>query len=156
MRFPRARLKVRTMMVVVAVAAVCLAIPLWSKRAYRNYLIARQLRHHPPVALDLWRGRIAAGDRIERLTARARPHRVTKRGPFVQLLYYPGGPPPGGSLSLGGTCVVAKDGKLVAAASWECTFQHTHFDVMSAPDEAEFARLLEQYPGRRIDLGDAP
>ena len=154
MPLPRVRLTVRTMMVAVAVAAVCLAIPLWAKTVYRNYQIARQLRY--PVALDLWRGRIAAGERTERVTAWTRPHRVTKRGPFVQLLYYPGGPPSAGSLSLAGTCVVAKDGKLVAAASWGCTFQHTHFDVMSAPDVAEFARLLQQYPGRRPDLGDAP
>jgi hypothetical protein len=48
------------------------------------------------------------------------------------------------SICLAGTCVVAKDGKLVAAGSWACTFQHTHFDVMSGPDQAEFARLLEQ------------
>ena len=109
-----------------------------------------------PVALDLWCGRIAVGDRIEGVTARAGPHRVTKRGPFVQLFYYPGGPPRGGSICLAGTCVVAKDGKLVAAGSWACTFQHTHFDVISGPDQAEFARLLEQDPGRRPDLGDAP
>jgi hypothetical protein len=154
MMVPRVRLRVRTMMFAVAVAAVCLAIPLWGKTAYRNYQIARQLRY--PVALDLWRGRIAAGDRIEHVTARNRPHRVTKRGPFVQLFYYPGGPPRAGSISLAGTCVVAKDGKLVAAGSWACTFQHTHFDVASSSDEAEFARLLQQYPGRRPDLGDVP
>ena len=154
MMVPRVRLTVRTTMLAVAVAAVCLAIPLWGKTAYRNYQIARQLRY--PVALDLWRGRIAAGDRIERVTARTRPHRVTKRGPFVQLFYYPGGPPRAGSISLAGTCVVAKDGKLVAAGSWSCTFQHAHFDVTSGSDQAEFARLLEQYPGHRPDLGDAP
>jgi hypothetical protein len=154
MMLPRVRLTVRTMMVAVAVAAVCCAIPLWGNTAYRNYQIDRQLRY--PVALDLWRGRIAAGDRIERVTARTRPHRVTKRGPFVQLFYYPGGAPHAGSICLAGTCVVAKDGKLVAAGSWACTFQHTHFDVMSGPDQDEFARLLEQYPGRRPDLGDAP
>lgn len=154
MRVPRVRLRVRTMMVAVAVAAVCLAIPLWGQMAYRNYQIARQLRY--PVAMDLWRGRIVAGDRIERVTARNRPHRVTRRGPFVQLFYYPGGPPGAGSISLAGTCVVAKDGKLVAAGSWACTFQHTHFDVTSGSDQAEFARLLEQDPGRRPDLGDDP
>jgi hypothetical protein len=154
MMVPRVRLTVRTTMVAVAVAAVCLAIPLWGKAAYRNYQIARQLRY--PVALDLWCGRIAAGDRIERVTALARPHRVAKRGPFVQLFYYPGGPPRAGSICLAGTCVVAKDGKLVAAGSWACTFQHTHFDVMSGLDQAEFAGLLELYAGRRPDLGDAP
>jgi hypothetical protein len=154
MMVPRVRLTVRTMMLAVLVAAVCFAIPLWGKTAYRNYQIARQLRY--PVALDLWYGRIAAADRIERVTAQARPHRVTKRGPFVQFFYYPGGPPRAGSICLAGTCVVAKDGKLVAAGSWACTFQHTHFDVMSGPDQAEFARLLQQLPGRRPDLGDAP
>ncbi len=149
MMFPRVRLRVRTMMVAVAVAAVCLAIPLWGKTAYWNDQIARQLRY--PVALDLWRGRVAAGDRIERVTARTRPHRVTKRGPFVQLYCYPGGPPRAGSICLAGTCVVAKDVKLVAAGSWACTFQHTHFDVMSGPDQAEFARL----PARTVP-GAAP
>src|SRR5262245_11285672 len=153
MMVPRVRLKVRTTIGAVAVSAFCLAIPLWGKTAYRKYQIARQL--HYPVALDLWRGRIAAGDRIERVTDRNLPHRVTKRGPFVQLLYYPGGPPRAGSISLAGTCVVAKGGKLIAAGSWACTFQHTHFDVTTGSDQAEFARLLEQYPGRRPDLGDA-
>jgi hypothetical protein len=151
---PRARLRVRTMLVAVAVAAVCLAIPRWGKTAYRNYQIAQQLRY--PVALDLWCGRIAGGDTIERVIARSRPHRVTKLGPFVQLFYYPGGPPRAGSISLAGTCVVAKDGKLVAAGSWACTFQHTHFDVTSGSDQAEFARLLEQYPRGRPDLDDTP
>ena len=71
MMVPRVQLTVRTTMVAVAIAAVCLAIPLWGKTAYRNYQIARQLRY--PVAVDLWRGRIAAGDRIERVTARNQP-----------------------------------------------------------------------------------
>ena len=140
MMVPRVRLRVWIMMVAVAVAAVCLAIPLW-KTAYRNYQIAQQLRY--PIAVDLWRGRIAAGDRIERVTAGNRPHRGTKRGSFVQLFFYPGGPPRAGSICLAGTCVVAKDGKLIAAGSWACTFQHTHFDVTSDSDQAEFARLLE-------------
>ncbi len=37
MMVPRVRLRVWIMMVAVAVAAVCLAIPLWGKTAYRNY-----------------------------------------------------------------------------------------------------------------------
>src|SRR5262245_57304983 len=144
---PVARLRARTMLVA-AVTALCLGIPLW-KTAYRNYQISRQLGY--PVAVDLWRGRIAAGDRIEKVIARNQPHWVTKRGPFVQLFYYPGGPPREDSICLAGTSVVARDGKLIAAGSWACTFQHTHFDVTSPSDQAEYARLLEQHPGQRSD-----
>ena len=141
------------MMVAVAVAAVCLAIPLWGRRPYRNYrsAVSSAIRSPRPLARENRRG-----DRIERVTARNRPHRVTRRGPFVQLFYHPGGPPRAGSISLAGTCVVAKDGKLVAAASWECTFQHTHFDVMSGPTKPSSPAYSSNTRGRRPELGDDP
>jgi hypothetical protein len=156
MKFPRVRFTVRRIIVALAVVAVGPWLPSFATASYRNYVILRQLHRHPPVALDLWHGRVAPGDDVERVVTRTLPHCVTRRGPFVRLLYYPGGPPPPGSLSMSGTCIIAKNGVLVSAASWECTFQHTYFDLMSARENAEFSRLLDEYPGRQPELGDRP
>src|SRR5262249_32847248 len=67
---PRVRFTVRRMMAAMVVVAVGLCVPSWARTAYRNYLISQQLRHYPPVALDLWHGRLVAEDRIERVIER--------------------------------------------------------------------------------------
>jgi hypothetical protein len=140
------------------VAIIALALGSWSNvvGAYREFQIYRQLRHYHPVALDLWHGRLRQGDDVGRLIARASPHRRIRRGPYDMIWYYPGGPPSSGGILLAGTCLLAKDGVLLSAYSWSCTFQYTHFDAITARDNEEFGMLLKQSPGRRPDLGDLP
>jgi hypothetical protein len=145
------------------VAIVALVLGGWSNlvRRYQQFQIYRQLRHYHPIALDLWHGRLRQGDEVGRLIARASPHRRTRRGPYDLMWYYPGGPPPPGppppgSISLAATVLFAKEGVLLSAHSWGCTFDCAHFEGATARDDEEFAMLLKQSPGRRPDLGDLP
>jgi hypothetical protein len=156
MKLPCLRFTTRRLMFAVAVVAVGLWLPSFVTAKYHDYLIFRHLHTYPPVALDLWYGRVAAGDDVERLIARTSPHRITRRGDFVVLVYYPGGPLRPGSLSFAATGIVAKNGVLVSAASCGCTFQHAYFNLMTQRDNDEFARRLSECPGIHPELGDRP
>jgi hypothetical protein len=147
MRMPHARFTVRRLMVAVAIVAVGLWGWSCGVKSYRDFLTYRHLLGHRPIALDLWRGRVAAGDDLQRIIDRAPPDRVIRRGPYVQVLYYLGGPPPQGALPGGGTAITAKEGIIVAAWTGDCTLNLTHFDLMSSRDWAEFGQLPEQSPG---------
>jgi hypothetical protein len=140
------------------VAIIALALGSWSNlvRAYREFQIYRQLRHYHPVALDLWHGRLKQGDDVGRLIARAGPHRRIRRGPYDLIYYFPRGPLPPRTISFAATVLFARDGVLLSAHSWGCTFDCAHFEGAKARDDEEFAMLLKQSPGRRPDLGDLP
>ena len=155
MRLPRVRFTVRRMMIAVAVVAGCLWGRSFAIEQYRYLQIYRQLRGQP-VALDLWHGRVVQGDDVERLIGRHSPHHMFRRGPYVDLHYYPGGPPSPGDLPNAGTTLMAKDGRLILAGSAGCTFEHVYFDATSPGDIAEFYRLLHLTPGKHPELGDKP
>ena len=46
-----------------------------------------------------------------------------------------------GDISLEGTSLTAKDGRLISAGSYGCTFQRIYFDVSTADENALYARL---------------
>jgi hypothetical protein len=142
----------------IAVAIVAVGLWGWSfgVKGYRDFLTYRHLQWHRPIALDLWHGRVAPGDDIEPLIDRAPPDRLIRRGPYVQVYYYPGGPPSPGTLPNAGTAIMAKDGIIVAAATGDCTLDLTHFDLMASRDWAAYGQLLVQSPGRHPELGDRP
>src|SRR5262249_45504742 len=102
------------------------------------------------------RGRTRPGDDVESLIARAQPHLLRRRGAYVWIQYYPRGPVPPGTISFAATSIMAKDGKLAFANSYNCTYQRTHFDLLTPRDDEEFCRLLHESPGKRPDLGDGP
>ncbi len=155
MRLPRVRFTVRRMMVAVAVVAGCLWGRSFAIEQYGYFRIYRQLPRQP-VNLDLWHGRVVQGDDVERLIGRHRPHQVVRRGPYVELRYFPGGPISPNMLPLAATGLMAKDGRLIYAGSWSCTFEHTYFDATSTHDTAEYRRLLALTPGKHPELGDTP
>ena len=102
-----------------------------------------------PIALELYHGRIGPGDDVESLIARTTLTWLEGRGAYVDIAYYPRGPLPPGTISFSATVIMAKDGKLAYAASYDCTYQRTYFDLLRSLDHQEFGRLLHQFPGRR-------
>ena len=103
-----------------------------------------RLRYHSPVAHALWRGEIRPGGRIDQVIAMSRPNSVHALGPFLRIDYYPTGDLSPGSISLEGTSLTAKDGRLISAWSYGCTFQRTYFDVSTADENALYEHLLQE------------
>jgi len=119
----------------------------WRVWSYRDLIVYCHARSHSPVGGALWRGEIAAGSRIDRVLAMATPHRTNTLGPFLTVYYLPGGVPSPDSICLEGTALTAKDGRLISAASYGCTFQRTYFNVSTTDENELLARLLRE----RID-----
>ena len=132
------------------VAAVGLAYLVvgWQYRIWtlRDYDLYRTLRESP-VGLDLWYGRIAAGQSFGELTARSPPAWVDQFGPYEVANYRPGPPPTEPGIDFAGIAIVARDGRLVAAYLWGETDSEneTFFDVMGTREELEFHREYRAY-----------
>jgi hypothetical protein len=94
--------------------------------------------------MALWRGEIGPGTEIDEVVACWRPNSTLTLGPFVYIVYYPGGDLPPDVISLAGTALKAKDGRLISAESYGCTFQRTYFDVSTADERALYDRLLQE------------
>jgi hypothetical protein len=107
-----------------------------------------RLRAQPrPGAELLGRGEprgVRPGARIDRVIAASRPNLVHPLGPFLRVAYYPTGDLSPGSISLEGTSLTAKDGRLISAASFGCTFERTYFDVATAEEDELYERLLQE------------
>jgi hypothetical protein len=86
-------------------------------------LALSRLKYHSRVAQALWRGEVRPGDRAEQVIAMSRPNRIHALGPFVEIDYYPTGDPRRDCINLEGTVLIAKEGRLIAAGSYGCTFQ---------------------------------
>jgi len=74
------------------------------------------------IWLDLAIRRVGEGDPVEDLTNIKAPERVENIGPYQQLSYHPDG------LCFTGITIMAKDGKLLLAHAWSCTWQHAFFE----------------------------
>jgi hypothetical protein len=83
-----------------------------------------------PVWNDLYWGRIRAGDDVEEVIARTQPPVVERFDNFVALSYVDRK----AGLAFTGLQVFAKDGKLVSAGAWSCTWHRTFFDELSEAD----------------------
>jgi hypothetical protein len=125
----------------VSLVAVCSHWRIWG---YGDLSLYLRLRYHSPVAGALWRGEIQAGDRIDRVIAMSRPNFRRDLGSFIRIDYYPTGDLSPGNISLEGTSLTAKDGRLIAAGSYGCTFQRTFFDVSTAEENGLYERLHEE------------
>jgi hypothetical protein len=106
---------------------------------YGDLSLYLRLKYHWRVAQALWRGEIRPGDRV---IAMARPNRTHSLGPCVEIDYYPTGDLPPGSINLEGTALIAKEGRVIATASYGCMFQRRYVDVFSPDERALYAQLL--------------
>jgi hypothetical protein len=135
--------------VAVLVGSLCLvsvlqACSYWRIWSYADLSLYLRLRYHSPVAHALWSGAIRPGGRIDRVIAMSRPNLIYTLGPFLRIDYYPTGDLSPDSISLEGTSLTAKDGRLISAGSYGCTFQRTYFDVSTADENALYERLLQK------------
>jgi hypothetical protein len=154
MRWPRVRLTLRQTMVAMAVLCMCLGACVLTARHYVDSINSYHMRMQHPVARELYRGTYGPGWDVESLVGRAPPHVVRRRGSYVYLVYYPYRPPARGGLSLAATEILAKDGKLVQAASYDCTWRLVHFDHLGPGDHAAFGQFFCNNPGKHPELGD--
>jgi hypothetical protein len=105
---------------------VCWYSGIWTRQ---QYVVHREMsRECHPVWRDLWHGRVAPGDKLDKLFLRTQPERVEQYGRFTKVRYQ------GGFTALG---MIAKNGRLVRAGAASCTWQHTFFDVMTEDDKTE-------------------
>jgi hypothetical protein len=128
-----------------ALLATCWCWRVWTPG---DYFLYRRLRHHSPVAQKLWRGEIRAGDRVEAIVAYSRPNFAWGIGPFLTVEYYPGGDLSPDSISLEGTSLTARDGRLIRAASYGCNFEKHYFDVSTPNDKALQEQLIRDHRER--------
>ncbi|WP_435010857.1 hypothetical protein P12x_002144 [Tundrisphaera lichenicola] len=115
----------------------------WNVWGYDELLLYRHLSYHSPVAHALWHSGIRSGDQVDRVIALYRPNHKNRLGPFHQIEYYPSGDLTPGHLSLEGTSLTAKDGRLIRAESFGCTFQRIYFDAFTSDERELYGRLLQ-------------
>jgi len=145
----KALLRAHKRCVAMVVASFCLvslvsACSYWRIWSYADLSLYLRLRYHSPAAHALWRGAIRPGDQIDRVIAMARPNFIDTLGPFLRIDYYPTGDLSPGNISLEGTSLTAKDGRLISAGSYGCTFQRTYFDAATADEKVLYERLLQE------------
>jgi hypothetical protein len=82
-----------------------------------------QRKDPDPVLRGLARRDIAAGDAVQPIIKDNPHYEVFRCGDYVVLTFDPTG--------YGGTRVIAKDGKLIAASTSSCIYHDTFFEVMT-------------------------
>lgn len=137
---------------VFCVAALITACSHWWVWSYKDLSLYLNLKYHSPVAQALWRGEVRAGDLVERVIAVSRPHRIRAFGPFLQVYYYPNGDSNSDGIHLEATTLIAKDGHLIAAELYGCTFDRQYFNVATPEENALYSQLLQ---ARIVDRSEA-
>jgi hypothetical protein len=135
--------RIRLCIGALCVAALSAACARWRGWSYGDLSLDLRMAYHSPVAQALWRGEIRPGDQVKRVIDASRPNRIRAFGPFLEVAYYPTGDPRPDSINLEGTVLTAKDGRLIAANSYGCTFQRTYFNVTSPDEAALYMQLIQ-------------
>ncbi len=108
---------------------VCWHYHIWSLRDLLVYQAMSRECH--PVWKELHAGRVYEGQPVEEVIARTQPVRVERFENCVLLEYQEG-------LCFTGVTVVARDGRLVSAQAWSCTWERTFFKGWTVADEEGF------------------
>ena len=153
----RALLRTRKRRITTCAVSLCLvailsACSYWRIWSYGDLSLYLRLRRHSPVAHALWHGAIRPGSQIDQVIAMSRPNFIDDLGPFLRIDYYPTGDLSPGDISLEGTSLTAKDGRLISAGSYGCTFQRIYFDVSTADENALYARLVQESINARTEV----
>jgi hypothetical protein len=118
---------------------LCWYFGIWS---VHDWMVYQAMSHEcHPVWKDLHAGRIHQGQSVEEVIAQTHPVRVDRLDHFVVLDYQEG-------FSFTGITVVARDGRLVDAEAWSCTWQRTFFQTWSSAERDAFwqAHRAHQQP----------
>src|SRR5262245_46641443 len=133
-----------TLVTVIVVVAVAGLFPVWQigKCLLREQEIVYYMsRECHPVWRDLYAGRIRAGQSVEETIGRTSPKRVDRLDNFV-VLGYQGGD---GFISFTGVTIIARDGRLIDAEAWSCTWQKRFFREWTDSEERDFWKLYWQF-----------
>jgi len=98
---------------------------IWNGRDFQVYQAMSRECH--PVWRDLYWRRILPGQEVEDVIARTKPLGVRRFANFIELSYQEG-------LCFTGVTIYARDGKLVAASAWSCTWDRLFFDTLTPED----------------------
>jgi len=96
-----------------------------------------------PVWKELAFRRVRQGDPVTKLIAIREPSQTLEYGPYQELKYYRDGWQ-SGYLSFTGITVYAKEGKLLTAVAWSCTWDHVFFQDKTEEERihAEFSKYV--------------
>jgi hypothetical protein len=114
-----------------SVVGICWETGVWTPHQYQLFQLMSAECH--PVWRDLWHGRIKAGDDLKRVMILTCPPRVDSYGRFTKLGYQPRHV---GAFT--GVTIIARDGRLISASAWSCTWRVSFFDGMSENDWREY------------------
>lgn len=132
---------------VVIWVSIGLRLGVWNYHDYQNYMwVTRGVTIGP----GLWFGDINAGDDVQELIARSSPHQVDRFGRWVSLVYPPGGPFTNDGIAMVSVNVLAKDGALVQAGFYSCTYQKVFFNVLTPDDETEYQDAFAAYVDAKV------
>lgn len=101
----------------------------------------------PPIWKDLALQRVQVGDRLEKFTNVHRPAYTRTMGPY-KIHTFVKVPP--GCMVLSDLSITSKNGKIVQAAAWSCTWQY-----MFCSDPGEQANIRAEYQKQYIKLRKA-
>ena len=131
----------------VALVAGCLLLTCWhfGVWSWTDWQIYQEMsRECHPVWKDLYAGRIYQGQPVEEAIASCGPVRVERFENFVLLEVQESGRE---GLCFTGITIIAKDGRLVHAGAWSCTWQRTFFDGWSAAEQESFWKRFRAHRG---------
>lgn len=130
-KLKRAAIAVAGLLFILALATLllCSFFGIHSRRDILGYRMMMH-EHYHPIWKDLaWR-RIKKGDSLEGLLQRHPALGREDYGPYTNLRY-------GEWTSFDGLNILTKEGKLISATAWSCTWRHIFFE---APEEEEALR----------------
>ena len=111
-------------------------------RSWRDVEICWMMsRECHPVWKDLFLERVTAGDDVEEVIVRTRPLRIQRFGRYVLLSYEPEGQ----GLPFSGMTILARDGRLVGACAWSCTWYRVFFDTQTEEDRRGSSAAYDEY-----------
>ncbi|WP_437227046.1 hypothetical protein SH661x_000146 [Planctomicrobium sp. SH661] len=119
--------------------AACLFFRIYGPQDLRTYVAMASEGH--PVWRELALRRIRAGHPVDDLLKRYPPSSRSEFGPYGVYDYYQDSEP---GLYFTGVTVVARDGKLIQATAWSCTWNSVFFDVPDPSLESQYHEYIEE------------
>ena len=144
--------RITTCAVSLCLVAILSACSYWRIWSYGDLSLYLRLRRHSPVAHALWHSEISPREPDRSGHRHVAPNFIDDLGPFLRIDYYPTGDLSPGDISLEGTSLTAKDGRLISAGTYGCTFQRIYFDVSTADENALYARLVQESINARTEV----
>jgi hypothetical protein len=128
-------------------AALFVAWQVHTRLSHDRQIVYFMSRECHPVWKDLHSGRIHAGQSVDEVINLTKPIRVEHFENY-DLLHYQ-------DASFTGVAVIARDGRLIAAEAWSCTWNKTFFKNWKPADESAFSTRYDAHR-RALRQADQP